>query len=183
MSSTSRTRRRVAPSSGGMTRRPGSGRGHEWRYTQPSYSPDGRYLAAVKTNTVGTNVVILDARTGAELLRVTTDGRSWGPSWSPDGSQLAFLVLAQSGLTVDVHLANLTRSANGAPALDGDTKALTKSSGLDGDSRPAWWGRPRPRRPVALRRRAWRPGTPPPRRCPRSLLPRSRRLRVPSTAP
>ena len=94
----------------------------------------------MKTNTVGTNVVILDARSGAELLRVTTDGRSWGPTWSPDGSQLVFLVLAQSGLTVDVHLAKLTRAANGAPALDGDPKALTRSSGLDGDSRPAWWG-------------------------------------------
>jgi Tol biopolymer transport system component len=107
-------------------------------YNQPTYSADGRYIAAVKTNSIGTNVVILDGRTGAELLRVTSDGRSWGPAFSPDGSQLVFLTLASSGLTVDVHLAKLKYGTNGVPDLDGDLQALTTSSGLDGDSRPAW---------------------------------------------
>ena len=109
-------------------------------YTQPIYSPDGRYLAAVKTNSVGTNVVVLDAGNGGELARVTSDGRSWGPAWAPDGTQLAFMVLAQSGLTTDIHLATLNRAPNGSLDVAGDLVALTSQSGLDGDSRPAWWG-------------------------------------------
>ncbi len=109
-------------------------------YTQPTYSADGRWVAAVKSNTIGTNVVVLDARNGSELLRVTSDGRSWGPAFSPDGTQLVFLTLAPSGLTVDVHIANLKRDANNVPEVAGDLQALTTSSGLDGDSRPAWWG-------------------------------------------
>ena len=63
-------------------------------YSQPAFSPDGRYLAATKISTLGTDVVVLDARTANELLRVTIDGRSWGAAWSPDGTQIAFLHLA-----------------------------------------------------------------------------------------
>ena len=44
-------------------------------YLEPSYSPDGKYVAATRTSTLGTDVVILDGRTGTELLRVTDDGR------------------------------------------------------------------------------------------------------------
>ncbi len=63
-------------------------------YTGPAWSPDGRYVAAVRTTSLGTDVVVLDAK-GAELARVTTDGRSSGPTWSPDGTQLAFLRLVR----------------------------------------------------------------------------------------
>ena len=104
-------------------------------YTAPAWSPDGRYVAAVRTTSLGTDVVILDAK-GAELARVTTDGRSSGPTWSPDGTQLAFLRL--SGVTVDLQLATLERAANGTVSV-AKTDALTTFSGLDGNSRPAWW--------------------------------------------
>ncbi len=110
-------------------------------YTAPAWSPDGRYVAAVRTTSLGTDVVILDAK-GAELARVTTDGRSWGPTWSPDGKQLAFLRL--SGVTVDLQLATLQRASNGDVSVV-KTDPLTTFSGLDGNSRPAWWGlRPTP---------------------------------------
>jgi len=105
-------------------------------YTAPAWSPDGRYVAAVRTTSLGTDVVILDAN-GAEVSRVTTDGRSWGPTWSPDGQQLAFLRL--SGVTVDLQLATLQRAANGDVSVV-KTDPLTTFSGLDGNSRPAWWG-------------------------------------------
>jgi Tol biopolymer transport system component len=50
-------------------------------YLHPSWSPDGRYIAATKTSAFGTDVVILNAANGAELLRVTDDGsrRPWSP--------------------------------------------------------------------------------------------------------
>jgi Tol biopolymer transport system component len=110
-------------------------------YSAPAWSPDGRYVAAVRTTSLGTDVVVLDAK-GAELARVTTDGRSWGPTWSPDGKQVAFLRL--SGVTVDLQLATLQRAANGDVSIV-KTDPLTTFSGLDGNSRPAWWGtRPTP---------------------------------------
>ena len=68
--------------------------------------------------------------------RVTTDGRV-GPTWSPDGKQLAFLRL--SGVTVDLQLATLQRASNGDVSVV-KTDPLTTFSSLDCDSRPAWWG-------------------------------------------
>jgi Tol biopolymer transport system component len=109
-------------------------------YTEPSYSPNGRYLVATKTSSLGTDIVVLDARNGNELLRVTTDGRSWGGAWSPDGSQIAFLELV--GSTTDLQLATLARGPN-ADVSVAEIEALTEFSGLDAASRPAWWG-PRP---------------------------------------
>jgi Tol biopolymer transport system component len=108
-------------------------------YIEPVYSPDGRYLAATRTSSFGTDVVVLDARTGGEILRVTSDEQSWGAAWSPDGTQLAFLRLG--GLTVDLQLATL--SGSGATLAVESIEALTEFSGLDPTSRPSWWG-PRP---------------------------------------
>jgi Tol biopolymer transport system component len=108
-------------------------------YTEPQYSPDGRYLVATKTSTLGTDIVVLDARNANELARVTTDGRSWGGAWSPDGTQLAFLHL--DGSTTDLRVATIARGAGGL-AVD-EIEPLTEFSGLDPESRPAWWG-PRP---------------------------------------
>ncbi|MFH1475378.1 MAG: hypothetical protein ABIG85_05910 [Chloroflexota bacterium] len=109
-------------------------------YTHPSYSVDGRRIVATRTTSLGTDVVVLDARNGNELLRVTSDGQSWGGAWSPDGTQIAFLRLA--GATVDLSVATLESAAGGALAVK-ETKPLTEFSGLDDESRPAWWG-PRP---------------------------------------
>ena len=49
------------------SRSPGPG------YLAPAWSPDSKYLAATKTDSFGTDVVILDVDTGAELLRLTND--------------------------------------------------------------------------------------------------------------
>lgn len=109
-------------------------------YTEPLYSPNGRYVVATKTNALGTDIVILDARNANELLRVTANGQAWGGAWSPDGTQVAFLQLA--GSTTDLRVATLVRGANGDLSVE-EIEPLTEFSGLDATSRPAWWG-PRP---------------------------------------
>ena len=48
-------------------------------YMQASYSPDGRYVAATRTTALGTDVVVLDATSGAQLMRITDDGALLGP--------------------------------------------------------------------------------------------------------
>lgn len=104
-------------------------------YLNPSYSPDGRYIAATKTSSLGTDVVILDGSNGRELLRLTSDDASWGPTWSPAGDGVAFLHL--DGQTVDLRLARLEGLAPSWTIKE--TIALTEVSGLDANSRPDWF--------------------------------------------
>ena len=104
-------------------------------YTSPAWSPDGRLLAATRTTAFGTDVVILDALRGTELLRITSDERSFDPVWSPAGDAIAYLSI--DGGVTDLWLANL--DVTGVPALNGDLLALTIAAGLDAASRPGWW--------------------------------------------
>ncbi len=104
-------------------------------YLHPTYSPDGRYLAATRTSSFGTDVVILDATTGAELLNLTGDGDSWGPTWSPAGDQIAYLHV--SGQVVDLRLIPLEGTAPAWTA--GGAVDLTSNAGLDSVSRPDWF--------------------------------------------
>jgi Tol biopolymer transport system component len=121
-------------------------------YLNPAYSRDGKYIAATKTSAFGTDVVILDGSTGQELLRVTDDGSSWAPTWSPKGDGIAFLHL--DGQTVDLRLARLDGAAPGWTVKE--TIDLTEVSDLGPESRPDWFipadqlpalSSPRPRRP------------------------------------
>lgn len=104
-------------------------------YLHPSWSPDGRYLAATKTSAFGTDVVILDASTGAELLRLTGDGDSWAPTWSPRGDQIAWLHV--SGQVVDLRLVQLEGTAPAWTAKE--PIDITANAGLDSLSRPDWF--------------------------------------------
>lgn len=104
-------------------------------YTAPAYSPDGQWIAATRTTAFGTDVVVLDARDGSEILRVTDDGDSWSPVWSPRGDAIAFHHI--EGQLVDLRMATL---AGSGPSFTVDeTVDLTRVSGLDGSSRPTWW--------------------------------------------
>jgi len=104
-------------------------------YLEPRFSPDGRYIAATNTTAFGSNVVILDASRGQELLRVTTDGASWAPVWSPAGDAIAFFHI--EGQIVDLRMAVLDGSAPDWTVKE--IKPLTAVSGLDGSSRPDWF--------------------------------------------
>ena len=104
-------------------------------YLYPAYSPDGRFVTATRTSALGTDVVILDGSTGEELTRVTNDGASWAPAWSPAGDGIAYLHL--DGQTVDLRLAPLEGTA---PTWTvGRTINLTEVSGLEPASRPGWF--------------------------------------------
>ena len=104
-------------------------------YLEPSFSPDGRYIAVTKTSSFGNDIAILDAGNGRELLRVTNDGASWAPVWSPNGDAIAFLNIR--GQIVDLKLARLDGTAPDWTVKD--ITDLTEVSGLDGESRPGWF--------------------------------------------
>jgi Tol biopolymer transport system component len=103
-------------------------------YIGPAWSPDGRYLAATRTDSFGTDIVILDGH-GKELLRVTDDQDSFSPVWSPAGDAIAYLNL--DGTIVDLKLAQLDQSSGTWTVTK--TVDLTKVSGLDATSRPTWF--------------------------------------------
>jgi Tol biopolymer transport system component len=104
-------------------------------YISPAWSPDGQYVAATKTGSFGTDVVILDAGTGAEVLRLTNDEVSFDPVWSPAGDSIAFFRVDQG--VVDLELVHLTGTA---PTWGiGDTISLTVSAGLEAGSRASWY--------------------------------------------
>jgi Tol biopolymer transport system component len=104
-------------------------------YAAPSWSRDGRYVAATKTSSFGTDVVILDARNGTELLKITDDELSFSPAWSPIGDSIAFLKLDHG--VVDLYLVPLTGTAPSWTA--GEPIELTVLAGLDAPSRPGWF--------------------------------------------
>jgi Tol biopolymer transport system component len=104
-------------------------------YLYPAYSPDGKYVAATRTSAFGTDVVILDGASGQELMRVTDDGSSWAPTWSPAGDGIAYLHV--NGQTVDLRLAKLDGTApNWAIS---ETIDLTEVSDLEPASKPDWF--------------------------------------------
>jgi Tol biopolymer transport system component len=103
-------------------------------YVSPAYSPDGAWIAATNTDAFGTDIAILDA-TGREVTRITDDGHSFSPVWSPAGNAVAYLHLA--GTIVDLRMATLD-DATGNWTVTA-TIDLTKVSGLDGASRPSWY--------------------------------------------
>jgi dipeptidyl aminopeptidase/acylaminoacyl peptidase len=104
-------------------------------YLAPAWSPDAKYVAATKTGPFGTDVVVLDAATGGEVARITSDGDSWSPSWSPRGDAIAYLHV--NGQIVDLRMSTIEPAGSSFEVTD--TIDLTIVSGLDGASRPSWF--------------------------------------------
>jgi len=104
-------------------------------YRGPSWSPDGRYLAATRVSGDTLDVVVLDAVTGTQVGQVTSDGASWAPVWSPAGDELVYMHL--TGAVVDLYMVHIGWSA-GNPTFKIEPH-LTEYSGLDGGSAAAWY--------------------------------------------
>ena len=126
-------------------------------YLAPAWSPDGRYRRRDEDRRFGTDVVILDATTGKELLRRhrTTTTRSRRSGRRPATRSRSS---ASTATIVDLEMAKLD-GARRAAGRWATTIDLTKVSGLDGASRPSWFvpaselPAPTPPRPSAVRRR------------------------------
>jgi Tol biopolymer transport system component len=103
-------------------------------FARPSWSPDGQYLAVEETDGSGRDIVVIRADDGTLVTRITRDGAGIAPSWSPDGRQIAYLKV--DGQHVDLHV--LTLSDDGRFSVEEDD-AITSDSGLDANSRPAWF--------------------------------------------
>lgn len=104
-------------------------------YANPSWSVDGSSIAAERTTTTGRDVVILDPGNGAELARLTNDGNSFAPVWSPNGDQIAFL--HRAGLGVDLEIMTLAIDTGGITLVS--IKPVTQDGSLDATSTPAWF--------------------------------------------
>ena len=116
------------PADGSRARLSGPG------FLSPSYSRDGKWIAATRTTQFGTDIVILDSH-GKEVIRLTNDGTSWAPVWSPAGDAIAYL--HSDGQIVDLRMIEL--SGSGPNWTPSDTHNLTEVSGLDAASRPDWF--------------------------------------------
>jgi Tol biopolymer transport system component len=92
-------------------------------------------VAATKTSSFGTDIVVLDQRTGAELLRLTHDEQSFNPVWSPRMDAIAFFKV-QHGV-VDLWVLPLEGTAPDWTV--GEPFAITVNAGLDAASRPGWF--------------------------------------------
>jgi Tol biopolymer transport system component len=104
-------------------------------YRTPAWSRDGNYVAATKTSAFGTDIVVLDQRNGAELVRLTTDEQSFNPVWSPNMDAIAFFKVEHG--VVDLWVVPLEGTAPNWTL--GEAFAMTTSAGLDAASRPAWF--------------------------------------------
>jgi Tol biopolymer transport system component len=104
-------------------------------YANPSWSPEGSWLAAERTTGKGRDIVIVSADKGDELARLTTDGNSFAPVVSPDGDQIAYL--RRDGLDIDLRL--MTLEFPGGKATLVSDQALTTDGAIDAASPPAWF--------------------------------------------
>lgn len=59
--------------------------------SEPSWAPRGQRIAFTRRADDGSTDVYLARRDGSGLQRLTRDGRSFLPAWSPDGRAIAFL--------------------------------------------------------------------------------------------
>lgn len=76
----------------------------EIAHSEPTWSPDGKYIAYVSESSGSSDIWIMQAD-GGHPIRLTTGGANSQPAWSPDGARIAFV--SDRGGTKDIWLMNV----------------------------------------------------------------------------
>jgi WD40-like Beta Propeller Repeat len=93
-------------------------------YTQPAFSPDGTRIAVIRTEPESGNqgVWTLDVATGKATAVATDETAKAAPVWSPDGKQIAYIVIRENVQHI------YRKAANGT----GAEELLYRNSGSQG---------------------------------------------------
>jgi Tol biopolymer transport system component len=113
------------------------------RNFEPSFSPDGRFVAFIRAGSAGDDLYVMplaasftteprpEPTEGAQLLQA---GIVSQPVWAPDGSAIAYMMLVDGSFDLFI----MPISATPTIHATGPAKAVTHGSFLDADSRLAW---------------------------------------------
>jgi Tol biopolymer transport system component len=113
------------------------------RNFEPAISPDGKFVAFIRAGAGNDNLYVMPlAPTYTRELRpypsesavLIQSGITAQPVWSPDGSSIAFLMLAKGSFDLFI----VPVSTAGPIQASGPAQAVTHGSFLDADSRLAW---------------------------------------------
>ncbi|HEX8230783.1 MAG TPA: hypothetical protein VF826_15925 [Chloroflexia bacterium] len=105
----------------------------------PAWSPDGEWIAFVQREGTNHNIYVMRADPddwegevpAPTLYKLTTDGASRSPAWSPDGTKLAYIGLEDA--TFDLYAADFSVTGT-IPSLD-NIQRLTDNANVE-----AQWG-------------------------------------------
>ena len=124
---------------------------HSANERDPTWSPDGRFLAYTSDQDGTYKIYVMDTRTGEHWRLTNRDEREWTPAWSPDGKWIAFVSGNHEfipGVKIKItthiykadingaHLVQLTdRGTNVGPSWSPDSQRIAFVSYHRGDER------------------------------------------------
>lgn len=108
-------------------------RGEQSAY-DPSWSPDGKWIAYVQRTGTSNDIWVIPAD-GGQPVQLTNVGDATTPTWSPDGTRIAFLVT--DGVSFKAQNVSFSVDASGAPKA-GKPQDLFSAGNVDAVSGLSW---------------------------------------------